>query len=69
MLMWADQVKAKARWAEATVTSGDDGEPFEGRRVGVSSLGIISGLSSIASASFYPIWDPTGKIPSPHDGP
>ena len=36
-----DQVKEEAMWAEAREMSGEDGEPEDGRRVGVSLLRVI----------------------------
>ena len=36
--MWVDQVASKARWLEAKETSGDEGLPPVGSRVGEFSL-------------------------------
>ena len=38
-----DQEKEEAMWAEARETSGEDGEPLQGRRVGVSVLRVMYG--------------------------
>ena len=43
-----DQEKEVEIWAEAREMSGDDGEPEEGRRVGVSLLRVTKEEESIA---------------------
>jgi hypothetical protein len=49
-----DQVQAKAKWEEATETSGEEGEPWLGRRVGMSWFKMIRGLASMDSAILSP---------------
>jgi hypothetical protein len=49
-----DQVQANAKWAEATETSGEEGEPWLGRWVGVSWFKMIRGLASMDSAILSP---------------
>ena len=46
--MEVDQEKEVEKWAEAREMSGEDGEPEEGRRVGVSLLRVMNGEESIA---------------------
>ena len=46
--MEVDQEKEVARWAETREMSGEEGEPEEGRRVGVSLLRVMKGEESMA---------------------
>lgn len=53
--MWVDQVASKARWLEAKETSGDEGLPPVGSRVGEFSLRTQKLLSAIWSAMESPL--------------